>query len=74
MDTLQKIDRFGVQPILGRNVLYFGELRRLILAENVVNSYRARARSENWASWTKDNPVMAQILAEIEKDLHQDTL
>lgn len=66
IDTLQKIDRFGVQPILGRNILYFGELRRMIYSENIVVAYRSRAQSKNWAEWVASNPVMANMLAEAE--------
>ena len=42
-------------------------MRRLILAENIVNGYRARAKSENWAMWANGNKVMADILVEAEK-------
>jgi hypothetical protein len=67
MELLRKIDRFGVKAILGRDVLHFGELRRFTLAENIYNAYKSRARSENWAQWTKDNPEMADVLAAAEK-------
>jgi hypothetical protein len=67
LDILAKIDRFGIEAILGRRVLYYGELRRMILAENIVIHYRRRAASSNWAAYALDNPEMAQILLEAEK-------
>ena len=66
MDVLQKIDRFGVMAVMGRPVLFFGELNRMIYAENVVAAYRSRPR-DNWAEWTDKNPVLARLLAEAEK-------
>jgi len=63
---LQKIDRFGVEAILGRRQLYFGETRRMILAENIATAYRARKQSENWAQWAQANPIMEKILIETE--------
>lgn len=65
---LAKIDRFGLEAITGRRQFYYGELRRLILAENIVTAYQTRKRSENWAAWAENNPVMAKILAEAEKN------
>jgi hypothetical protein len=67
IDTLSKIDRFGIEAITGRRQFYFGELRRMIYAENIVTAYRSRAQSQNWASWVNSNPVMADMLAEAEK-------
>lgn len=67
IDTLQKIDRFGIEAITGRKQFYFGELRRMIHAENIVTSYRSRAQSKNWAAWVRDNPVMSDILVDAEE-------
>jgi hypothetical protein len=66
MDNLQKIDRFGVEAILGRKQFYYGELRRMILAENIVTAYHARAQSESWAAWAAKNPTLERILNEAE--------
>jgi hypothetical protein len=68
LDVLAKIDRFGVKAILGRDSFYFGELRRLIFAENIYKAYHARISSDNWAAWAEKNPVMAKILFELEKE------
>ena len=69
LDLLAKIDRFGVQAILGRNVLYLGELRAMIFAENILYAYRERHRSENWAEWADKHPHMAKLFFEIEGEL-----
>ena len=66
IDTLAKIDRFGLEAITGRKQFYFYELRRLVTAENMVVAYRSRKQSENWAQWANDNPSMARLLAEVE--------
>ena len=55
-----------MRAILGRDTLYFGETRRMILAENIVNAFTARKRSENWAAWANNNVVMSRVLSEIE--------
>jgi hypothetical protein len=67
IDTLSKIDRFGIEAITGRRQFYFGELRKMIYAENLVTAYRSRAQSKNWAEWVNSNPVMADMLADAEK-------
>lgn len=68
IDTLTKIDRFGIEAITGRRQFYHGELRRLVISENIVNAYRSRQASDgNWAAWANQNERMAAILAEAEK-------
>jgi hypothetical protein len=67
IDLLRKIDRFGIEAITGRRQFYFGELRAMILAENIVTAYKNRAQSENWATWARANPAMAEMLVEAEK-------
>ncbi len=61
------IDRFGAEAVMGRPVLSAGELRRMIMAENICNAFTSRKASENWAQWVRDNPVYSGILAKIEK-------
>lgn len=63
---LQKIERFGLEAITGRRQFFYGELRRLIVAENIVQSYRSRAQTENWGEWAVKNKDMARILADVE--------
>lgn len=67
IDTLAKIDRFGLEAITGRRQFYFGELRRLTIAENIVRFYQSRAASSNWAEWTNSHPAQANMLFEAEK-------
>lgn len=71
IDLLRKIDRFGVMAVMGRPVLYFGEINRMSYAENTVNAYHSRAKSTNWAEWVDDNPVRAAMLAEVEQMLNE---
>lgn len=70
IDLLAKIDRFGIEAVLGRKTFYFGELRALIFAENIANAYRARANAKNWAEWAAQNKVMSQVLIEAEQLCH----
>lgn len=67
MDTLHKIDRFGLEAITGRRQFYHGELRRLVIAENIVSAYRERAAAKNWSQWTQDNERLANLLFEAEQ-------
>jgi hypothetical protein len=66
IDTLHKIDRFGLEAITGRKQFFYGELRRMIYAENIITAYKSRAQSNDWAKWIKDNPTAAEMLAEAE--------
>ena len=56
--------------VYGRAVLSHGEIQRMIIAENIVQSFRARKNSENWAAWANNNPASARLLTEIEKELN----
>jgi len=58
---LQYIDRFGVEAVMGRKILYAHEMRRMIHAENVSRAYHARNRSDA-AEWVKENPEMNKLL------------
>ena len=53
--------------MIGRKTFYVSELRRLILAENIVSAYRRREASSNWAAYALDNPEMSEILVEAMK-------
>lgn len=62
------MERFGLEAITGRRQFYHAEYRRMIYAENIVMSYKSRARSNgNWAAWASENPSQAEILADAEK-------
>jgi len=58
---LREIDRFGAQAVFGRP-LGAGEMRRMMIAETIVNLYHARAAAENWAAWETANPGLAALL------------
>jgi hypothetical protein len=60
------IDRWGLEAVTGRRVLYYSEMRRLICAENIVAAFESRKRSTNWVEWTQSHPRLAEILAEAE--------
>jgi hypothetical protein len=66
IDMLRKIERFGVEAILGRKQLYHGELNRMVLCENIVTAYHSR-KSSSWAEWAEKQPRAAALLAGIEK-------
>ena len=70
IDKLARIDRFGLEAITGRRVFFYGELRRLILAENIVLAYRQRAQALNWVTWATDHPGLAELLAEADQLCH----
>lgn len=63
---LRKIERFGIEAITGRRQFYFGELNRMLYADNIANAFKARSRSDNWTEWTRNNPVFANALMEAE--------
>ena len=60
------IDRFGVRAVVGRDVLSFGEIQRLLVVENIYNAYVSRKSADDWAKWATDNPHAAKILADVE--------
>lgn len=55
------IDRFGAQAVYGRT-LGISEIRRIVAAENVLNSFRARENAGDWAKWSSDHPELAELL------------
>ena len=63
------IDRFGVEAVMGRAYLGYGEMIRIKAAEGMVTACLKKANSDNWAEWARDNPVEAKQLAEIEKTI-----
>ena len=57
---------------MGRPVLGAREIRRFTAAENVVNAYKNRAMSDNWATWAKQNPEEAELLGYAVKALNRE--
>lgn len=70
---LSYIDRFGVEEVTGNRVLSFGDARRMITAENIVEAYNDRKRSGNWGEWADKNPAAANLLKHIEMLLNEDS-
>lgn len=58
---LNRIDRFGAQAVLGRT-LGAGEMRRMILCENIVKAHQGRKASGNWAEWSLAYPEANRLL------------
>lgn len=61
--ALSYIDRFGAQAVLGRPLGY-GEIQRMLTAENIVKWYNERQKSGNFAQWAADNPDKDRALME----------
>jgi hypothetical protein len=57
-----RIDRFGTQAVLGR-MLNYSEIKRIEMAEYVVNAYMSRKASNNYAEWVGSNQRAAELLA-----------
>jgi hypothetical protein len=61
LELMNYVTRFGAQAVVGRT-LGAGELRRMVATENVVNAYKARKASSNWAEWAAANPGASRLL------------
>lgn len=64
---LQRIDRFGLEAVTGRRVLYWRELIHMTYAETIATAYVSRSKSANWTEWAASNPRLAAVLADAEK-------
>ena len=65
---LAQIDRFGVKAVLGRDVLYCGEIRRMTVAENIKIAFESRRGWKGgWDDWTAKNKDLANLLFEAER-------
>jgi hypothetical protein len=49
--------------VLGRAIGY-GEIQRMITAENIMRAYGERRAAENWAAWAEEHPDDAALLNE----------
>lgn len=66
------IDRFGVMAVLGRQVLSYNEIQRMILSENIINSYRSRQAAENRGKWAEENSNADDMLNKLEIMIYAD--
>ena len=69
MRLARYIDRFGAQAVLGR-VMGAGEIRRIEMAERVIQIYQSRKQAENWKEWVHSHPKEAELLAYAEGLTH----
>jgi hypothetical protein len=60
---LTYIDRFGADAVLGRNPRV-EEMRRMVLVENVITSYRDSKQASSMAEWIKHNHDRYHLLQE----------
>lgn len=68
-DLLQKIyiREFGVKAVMGREVLSYGEIRRMGYVETIVQAYQSRELSTQeggggWVKWCGDHPAWVNML------------
>ena len=67
------IKKFGVEAVMGRPVLSAGEIRRMVMVDNIIDAYHSRMAhrdkdgAENWAEWARYNPALSVLLTEVEK-------
>ncbi len=64
--TLSYIDRFGVKAVLGKDVLSYGEIQRMLTEENIVKAFSSRKASGDWAKWAQENPQDEKLLTQAE--------
>lgn len=57
------MDRFGVEAVYGRQ-LGVREMSHMLTSEAITKLYQAREKAENWATWARENPTGAELLAE----------
>ena len=72
VSELYYIERFGVEAAMGRKHLRVGEMRRMVVVDNILTAYKSRKAAEDWAKWASDNPANARLLNDVEKDINAD--
>jgi hypothetical protein len=60
------IDRFGAEAVMGRRPSA-NEMRRMVLAENVITSYRDSKQASSLADWIKHNHDRFRLLKDAEE-------
>lgn len=70
---LDYIDRFGVKAVTGRDTLGAGELKAMVMAENIRRAYWSRDAYKNsegkadWAEWAQKHPELNRYLTFAER-------
>ena len=66
MEFAHAVKEFGVKAVTGKDILSVREIRDCVMcdyAQKIIQLYRAREASENWAEWEAKNPQQAKALA-----------
>ena len=71
LTELSYIDRFGVMAVYGRQVLSYGEMQKMLAAENVIRAYRSRQSAPNRGKWAQENQDADGLLNDIEILIHE---
>lgn len=61
LQAFEAVEQFGAQAVFGR-VMGAGEIRRMMVAHNVVQAYESRAQADNWSEWASQYPKAAELL------------
>jgi hypothetical protein len=56
------VEHYGIEAVFGRSVLYEYEMDAMLTSRNIIKAFRARAASDNWAEWEKNNHDLSEIL------------
>lgn len=65
LKLLAVIDRFGSQAVFGSEPIPANILNKMIMAEGLFLSYKARGAASNWAEWAAENPKVSKLLNRI---------
>jgi hypothetical protein len=56
------IQQFGVEAVMGRPWLGAKEINRMLITANIIQAYKSREGSDNWAEWSRKNPELSNLL------------
>jgi hypothetical protein len=62
------IQIYGAAAVMNRDYLGVGEIRRMEVSAAIIEGYRSREASGNWAEWSAKNPDIARMLVELERE------
>lgn len=65
LKLLAVLDRFGSQAVFGSEPIPANILNKMLMAEGLFLSHKAREASSNWAEWAAENPKASEILNKI---------